>query len=259
MERKVGLCVASVMHGDMTLQVRAETALCGFLCIDIFKLLASERCRKLKLPTGSLFMASQTAANIQACALSALMICLSKAPEFNPWAAGHGRLTELPIEQYFGALRQTSPNAQLNCRQYFAASIKQSLKSGVKLQKVKPSIINQQPLTVQEFLHQPIGSILNYFDMFLWKSFFVEICLGQVFFVENGSQTFCTLSFFNSALARFGDCCSRALLASVRLASKVSSFSEEEIEKKYREDGIKQTLVQSRHRMGFIITNMHDR
>ena len=180
------------MHRDMTLQVRAETALCGFLCIDIFKLLASERCRKLKLPTGSLFMASQTAANIQACALSALIICLSKAPEFNPWAAGHGRLTELPIEQYFGALRQTSPNAQLNCRQYFAASIKQSLKAGVNLQKAKTNIISQPPLTVQEFLHQPIGSTLR--CSFL-KCSFVEICLVQVFCREWKSSRLYALSF----------------------------------------------------------------
>ncbi len=168
------------MHRDMPLSVRAETALCGFLCIDIFKFLAAERCHKLRLPTGSLYMASQTAANIQACALSALIICLSKASEFNPWAAGHGRLTELPIEQYFGALRKTSPNAQLNCRQYFAASIKQSLKTGAKLQKAKAKCVNQPPLTVEEFLHQSTGNIL----ICSWGNVFCRDALGAGNLVE---------------------------------------------------------------------------
>ncbi len=46
-----------------------------------------------------------------------------------------------------------------------------------------------------------------------------------------------SFALFASDMARFQDCCSRALVASVRLASKVSGFSEEAIEEKYRQAG----------------------
>ena len=60
--------MAPLLHRDpnVDLATRCEWALCGFLAIDIFKLLAEEQCSTMRLPKGSCFMATQTCTNLQA-------------------------------------------------------------------------------------------------------------------------------------------------------------------------------------------------
>ena len=121
---KVGLCVASLLNKMLTTMERVETGLAGFLCVDIFRILAAHKCDKMRLPTGSTFMASQTCSNLQSCALASVVMCVTKHREFDPWRSGDCRLSELSIEQYFGHLRIQSSNSQLSTRAYFHAAWK---------------------------------------------------------------------------------------------------------------------------------------
>ena len=63
-------------------------------------------------------------------ALSGILICLTKDPEFSPWRYGHNRLTELPIEQHFSYLRQQSPNSQLTSQKFLASSVQSVSEEG---------------------------------------------------------------------------------------------------------------------------------
>ena len=133
---KVALATAPLQHRAMDMKTRCECALTGFILVDLFRLYAADLCARRGWPTGSAFLASQTACNLQGCALSAVTIAMTKPVDVEPWR-GSSRLTELSIEQLFGALRQQSPNAQLSTRQYFAASAKHALRQSKVLNREK--------------------------------------------------------------------------------------------------------------------------
>ena len=71
---EVAMCISSLLHRNMTLQDRAEAGLAGFLSLDLFRMVAEEKCDAFCLPRGSLFMAGQTCFNIQGVALSAAVM-----------------------------------------------------------------------------------------------------------------------------------------------------------------------------------------
>ena len=150
---KVGLCVASVLHRDrqVTLNIRCEWAISGFLAIDITKMISDETCRRMQLPKSSCYMAAQTCTNLQASALSMALICLSKDATFLPWRNGTARLSELPVEQHFSMCRSQSVNSQLSARAW-KASIRVALNHGKLLNKAKPVDLREEPLTEKEFL-----------------------------------------------------------------------------------------------------------
>lgn len=124
----VAMNLAPILHNNLTISLRCELGLCGFLLLDICKMLADELCLEMRLPRGSCFLAPQTQANLQGVALSGILICITKDPEFSPWRFGHNRLTELPIEQHFSYLRQQSPNSQLTSRSFWQAACRVSLR-----------------------------------------------------------------------------------------------------------------------------------
>ena len=124
----VAMNIAPLMHTSLSLPLRCETGLCGFLLLDMAKMIADDLCSEMRLPRGSCFMAPQTQANLQGCALSGILLCISKPEEFSPWRHGRTRLTELPIEQHFSYLRQQSPNSQLSARAFWRAACRVSLR-----------------------------------------------------------------------------------------------------------------------------------
>lgn len=157
---EVGLCVASLLNKRFTLLQRAEAALAGFICLDLFRLLAAEKCHKKHVPAGSCFMASQTVANLQSCSLSALVMCLTKTSTFEPWKFGQCRLSELSVEQFFGQRRSQSSNAQLTTRGFFHSSARTCMRSAKKMTKTSHEITpGDGPLTDQEFLAKSFGSV----------------------------------------------------------------------------------------------------
>ena len=123
---QVALNAAPLMHRDLSLSQRCQAGLEGFLALDLFTLLADTTAKSLKLPKGSCAMAPQTVLNLQSASLAGVLLTCTKDALFEPYK-GFGRLSELPVEQYFSALRSQVANSQLSGRAYFQASTRQSL------------------------------------------------------------------------------------------------------------------------------------
>ena len=129
--------LASVMNTNLSLRQRCVVGLCGFICLDVFDLVSAHSASQHNLPKGSCSMASQTTRNLQAVGLSGVILTVAKPAHLHPWARGHGRLTEIAIEQFFSSLRQQSSNSQLSCRAYWQASARQALRTKQTLTKIK--------------------------------------------------------------------------------------------------------------------------
>lgn len=141
------------MHTKLGLAERCELSLSGFCAMDLFFLLATKKCSDLRLPRGSMFMASQTMANLQSIALTVATMTLSKPASFVPWAHGSARLTEASIEQWFGLLRKQTANSLLSTRQFFFASARQSLRHSKLLNKMRAGPkLEERKLSEEEFL-----------------------------------------------------------------------------------------------------------
>lgn len=97
-------------------------------------------------------MAGQTQTNLQSCAMAAVVVALTKDAETCPWQASHGRLSELAIEQFFGALRSQSGNSQLTSRAYFRASARHAMQMSKQLNQDKPLPGREAALSNAEFL-----------------------------------------------------------------------------------------------------------
>ena len=149
----MAMCIGPSMCKGWSLQDRCETAAAGFTAVDIFRLLAKKRAAEAGVPAGSFFLAPQTAHNVQGVALAVMTICCTKPPGFTPWEFGHGRITEISVEQHFGHLRGQSCNAQLSARSFFQAQARQSLRINDELNK-KPKHTSkvEHPLSEDEFL-----------------------------------------------------------------------------------------------------------
>lgn len=137
----------------MEIGARCELGLCGFICLDLFRLLADRACQERQLPKGSLFYAGQTMSTLQSVSLAGVAMCVSKPSEFTCWQSGLARCSELPIEQHFGHLRSQSASAQLSARSFFMASARQSLKVSKTLNHSKPKPAKaEKPLSDQQLL-----------------------------------------------------------------------------------------------------------
>ena len=152
----VALCTSPAMHKNMSLSARCEASLCGFICLDLFRMLAIQKALDLGLPRGATFMSGQTMWNLQGTALSTIAICCAKEKQWSPWDHGEGRITEAAVEQNFGHLRAQSSTAQLSCRAYWMAAARQSLKVGDQLNKAKHNFPDtresgEDPLSAETF------------------------------------------------------------------------------------------------------------
>ena len=159
----VALCIAPSLHRELKLSERCELALSGFMALDVFRLLADQKCADMRLPKGSCFMAGQTIQNLQGTALAIVAMAASKEADFKPWKKGTARLSEMSIEEHFGRLRATSSNSQLSTRSYWYASALQAKRMSDALNKLKPSEVIgklEPPLTGEQFLscHSVCGS-----------------------------------------------------------------------------------------------------
>lgn len=130
-------------HGTMSLEDRAENCMAGIVLLEVFQMLAAEETKRRGLPRGSLWLAPETTRNLIHSAYGILVLSVSKPDQGNPFKHGEHRVTELPVERFFGRLRSQSPNAELSARSYWIASARDMLKSKRSL-KAKKSCI--QPL-----------------------------------------------------------------------------------------------------------------
>ena len=97
----VAMAVAPSMHRELSLLARCEVAMTGFVCLDLFRMVADQKASLRGVPRGSMFMAPQTMANLQGVALSVIAICISKPPSWSPWRRGTARVSEITVEQFF--------------------------------------------------------------------------------------------------------------------------------------------------------------
>ena len=98
-------------------------------------------------------MHPQSARNLQSCSLGVIALCLGKSPDGNPWSRGRCRLTEMPIEEWFGRIRTQSPNAQHNARSYYRAACRDLLRNRGKSKhdQQNPPSEKMPALTPKEF------------------------------------------------------------------------------------------------------------
>jgi hypothetical protein len=91
----VALCIAPLLHADLSLAERCQVAVSGFCTLDIMQLLASSKASSMGMPVGACFMAKQTTANLQACALSAMIMTCTKPEDCCCWLGIHGKSLNL--------------------------------------------------------------------------------------------------------------------------------------------------------------------
>lgn len=162
------MCISPILHRHLPLAARCELGLAGFLSLDMFQVMATETCARLNAPTGSCWMAPQTQYNLQGTALAAVMICITKDPQWHPWKIGRGRLSELGVEEWFSFLRSQSPNSQLTARSFWQAGAKTQMKHGKDLNKAKPvSFSPEEALTDEQTLG--IQASASLFASFFYK------------------------------------------------------------------------------------------
>ena len=143
----VALNMAGLLHADLTLAQRCEASVSFFILMDVVQILAAAKAQKLRMPVGSCQMAQQTITNLQSCSLAAIMFCLSQEPTFQPFDHGFARMSELPIEHWFGMIRVQSTNAQHSARSYWQSVGRQQLKHGKLLLNAKtPRPSSEKPL-----------------------------------------------------------------------------------------------------------------
>lgn len=153
----VALCVSPSVHTDLNTMERCEAALCGFILQDhdLWKLVSDQTQQELQVATGSTWLAGQTMANLQGCALSTVALCVGKSSTWLPWRFGRGRLSEISIEEHFGHLRCQTSNAVLSTRSFFHADARQSLRAKQDFAKVTsrraPPGAEEPALTDSEF------------------------------------------------------------------------------------------------------------
>ena len=191
----VSMCIAPANHKPLSLSERCELSLAGFISLDLFKILADQLCSERGLPKGTLYFANQTLENLQSTALNTVLLACTKPSHWSPWQHGFCRVSELPIEQYFGHLRVQSQNAQLSSRSYWLASARTAFKTGrelnqkgktVPVKKPEPCLTEKQPLgfamgcvkeSVKEVCPLSVVCCFNVWFWWFFESFWSCCCM----------------------------------------------------------------------------------
>ena len=139
------------MHKTYDIKSRCEAAMSGFILLDLFKLVSELACRRRGLPRGALWIAPQTSENLQQVALSVIIQCASKPDVGDFHSAGHCRMTELPVEEWFSRLRCQSSNAQLDARAYWKAACREMLRASRLQDQEVPACRSLPPLNARQF------------------------------------------------------------------------------------------------------------
>eukprot|EP00435_Cladocopium_sp_Y103_P017067 s1083_g4.t1 len=142
---------APMLHKSMPLAIRTENAMCGFVLMDLWKLMADRLASQRGLQRGTLWLANQSMRNIQSIALSLITVALSKHPIGNFWSHGHVRLGEVAIEEHFGRLRAQSSSANLTARSYWKAACREVLSKASKGRETDFMTEKVEPLGEEAF------------------------------------------------------------------------------------------------------------
>ena len=125
--------------------------MCGYVLLDLWKLVAERLATSRGLGKGSLFLANQTKNLLQAVALNLVVVTKTKEPEGDPWRHGHCRLGEIAVEEFFGHVRSQNTSAQHSARSFWKASAKHMLVREARGGETKPTSDILRSLTAEEF------------------------------------------------------------------------------------------------------------
>ena len=120
------LAVGSVFDPTLTPCERCENAITAFCLLDLGRMLSRETEKEQGGRKSSCWLAAQTHNQLQElCGLSVIAACgLPGDQAYHPW-----RSSELPLEQFFGSLRNQFGSSQMRCRDYLHASAKRMYQS----------------------------------------------------------------------------------------------------------------------------------
>ena len=186
----------------MTLFDRATNALAGFALLDLLQIPAALECSRRSLPKGSLWLAAETQRNLQHCALGLISFCLGKNPQGNPWTPGDHRLSELPVEMFFGRLRTQSSSAQLTAKSYWTAGSRDAMREHMKQKRRgDPDVTSEvlEPLTADAFHEASHKGFRAALELAAW------VADVNVKFLEETYIEWCQGGKFGVAEALLGD------------------------------------------------------
>lgn len=191
------LAQAPSMHKTYDIKSRCEAAMSGFILLDLFKLVSELACRQRGLPRGALWIAPQTSENLQQVALSVIIQCASKPDVGDFHSAGHCRMTELPVEEWFSRLRCQSSNAQLDARAYWKAACREMLRASRLQDQEVPACRSLPPLNARQFDDCSARAMKASLEL-------VSICSGiQVEALDKMYREWCESGTFNVDLAEY--------------------------------------------------------
>ena len=115
----ISLVQSAVQHENMTVLQRLENAMACHFILDLAKIVSLYHEDQFALPRGSAFLPNITVRNIQdLCGFVAVAAkTLPSGFAWRPW-----RMTEMPLETYFGLLRSQYQSAQMSVRDFLVAS-----------------------------------------------------------------------------------------------------------------------------------------
>lgn len=178
---------APATHKTMPMAVRAENALTGYVLLDLFRLCADRRCVARALPKGTLWMAGQTHKNLQSAALGILSVTLSKDTLGDYFKFGHCRMSELPVEEFFGRLRSRSSTSQLTARAYWRSAGKEMMRH---LKSAKKSNFSDHsevpPVTAEEFYQISKRALSSAIKLVAWCNNITEEKLRSCYLESEG-------------------------------------------------------------------------
>ena len=171
----MSLCAseAPAIHGGLSLEERAENALCGFLLHDLWALLGRRREIKAGVPKGSHQLAPQTRQTLQAVSLCTAVITCTKDPSWAPWSMGPQHLSEIHIERQFGKYRRFTPSGDLSARSYWhanAATARSQLTKMRSSNQPEPKLANEPHLSEEVLLVLECLGMSLKFSEYLWNS-----------------------------------------------------------------------------------------
>ena len=139
------------MHSGLSLSERAELALTGFVLLDLWSLVASEKEKTSGVGRGRMQMAGQTRRALQGIAMTCISIAATKPKHWNPFGRPHS-LSEVHIEQWFGQLRSQYVDSDLTARGYFNAAARVARKTAKNQVRPPQTPVEEEALTPQECL-----------------------------------------------------------------------------------------------------------
>jgi len=165
-----GVAQGPLSHKTMATVDRVQNSMSGYLLMDLFRLIADQRCGKLSLPKSTFFLHPETMRNVQHVGLSVIAVSLTGCKSGNPFARGHQRLTELAVEERFGSLRTQSVSAQLTARSFWKAAAREMVRAMKSRKPCEPPSDSLEPISKEDFLLASRRALKSALRLVSWAS-----------------------------------------------------------------------------------------